>query len=370
MKQSMKESMKQLLGKEENPLLKSTFKSAVCVALGLSFAPNGAPTASAQIVTNASFSGNAAAFLDLDPVRTLAAINFYDTGFGSGPNTGSNYTVGTIKGKEFFNYDLHLVEPAGGLNNTAFNIGTGVYAGAGFTFTHNHINNGDPSRHFTTGLVGPAPAQSQIGLFDPQDADNIEAERLAQASLHINSSGTVNDMFFDFGATHANKPVEISVIGGGIWDHLPTHQTGIRFDVGGEDKAEILETGFHFDIATFKAELDGEGKLQLGLTRFQVGANTRWVLIGGITVTEVGPTARFEITDIDYDAAAGTANVTWNSKPGRSYRVEWSNDLAPGGWNEDDDSVPASVAPATTTSYLFEGIPANTPMRFFRVWEQ
>jgi len=81
------------------------------------------------------------------------------------------------------------------------------------------------------------------------------------------------------------------------------------------------------------------------------------------------PPLPLEIISIDYDAGAGTANVTWNSIPGKLYKMEYSSNLSPT-WDEAADNIPASAAPATTTSYLYTGIPVNDPRRFFRVTEQ
>ena len=75
-----------------------------------------------------------------------------------------------------------------------------------------------------------------------------------------------------------------------------------------------------------------------------------------------------EFTNIVYNAAAGTADVTWVSKPGKTYRMEWSNELSV--WIEDTDSYPPGGATGTRTTYRYEGIPPNDRRRFFKATEE
>ncbi|MFN0129670.1 MAG: LamG domain-containing protein, partial [Verrucomicrobiales bacterium] len=80
----------------------------------------------------------------------------------------------------------------------------------------------------------------------------------------------------------------------------------------------------------------------------------------------LGPPARFEITEITYDDNTGVLKLTWNSSPVDSYRVESSRDLVR--WEELDDGI-ASDGRSTTEAFdlnLFfpTGIPAKL---YFRV---
>lgn len=75
-----------------------------------------------------------------------------------------------------------------------------------------------------------------------------------------------------------------------------------------------------------------------------------------------------EFTGIVYNAAAGTADVEWVSKPGKTYRLEWSSDLTT--WIETDDSYPTGGAIGNRTTYRFEGIPPNEGKRFFQAIEE
>jgi len=271
-----------------------------CAVLGLVFAPYAVSTASAAIVTNVPFVGNASALLHLDPVKTLAAVNFMDSGHNAA-NSGANFTVGTIQGVEFYDYDLNLTHaPGGALNGTAFNIGTGVHVGSGFTLTNTHPHSGDPSRYFYT--ASGTAAQSQIGTFTPS-ADNTEAERLAQAGWYRqNATPTVDTYFLDFGVANANQQVEVQMLGGGIWNAatllMPPIYPGPNYyrtqqtvSVGGVDKAVFDDWGYNMYLATFDAPLDSNGKLDLVLTRSLVSpANIyRYNMISGFTVTVPEP---------------------------------------------------------------------------------
>ena len=262
----------------------------VCAVLGLVFAPYAVSTARAEIVTNVPFVGNASALLNLDPVRTLAAVNFYDTGHAA-PNAGGNFTVGTIQGVEFYDYDLHLLAPPGGtLNGTAFNIGTGVHAGSGFTLTHTHPGPTDPARAFTHTNVDPlSPSHTQIGTFTAS-ADNTQAERLAQGGMFTQTSSSLWGTFaLNFGVANANKQVEVQMLGGGVWNNPTTHKTGFRVSVGGTDHAEFWDKGFNMELATFQTQLNSSGQLNLDLTRLRTGTNWRGIITPGFTVTEVVP---------------------------------------------------------------------------------
>ena len=268
---------------------------AAVVACGMALAPNFVSTASAVVVTNVPFTGNASALLSLDPTRTLAAVNFYDSGVAE--NTGGNFTVGTIQGVEFFDYDLHLTHaPGGALDNTPFNIGTGVHAGSGFTLKYDHPHEGDPSRSFNhLNTVLSTASHSQIGTFT-SSADNTQAERWAQGGVYRqNSSPTVDTWELDFGVANANKDVEINMLGGGIWGlattNSTTHWVRQTVSVDGVDKAIFDDLGFNMYLATFPAQLDSNGQLDLVLTRSLMNGSTNWRynLNSGFTVTEVVP---------------------------------------------------------------------------------
>ena len=73
-----------------------------------------------------------------------------------------------------------------------------------------------------------------------------------------------------------------------------------------------------------------------------------------------------QITSVTYLPGSTEASITWNSTPGTSYLVEFSNDLIQ--WDEapDGESVPASAGEETSFTIEYDpAIPVET--RFFRV---
>ncbi|MFN0125947.1 MAG: hypothetical protein ACKV19_04580 [Verrucomicrobiales bacterium] len=74
------------------------------------------------------------------------------------------------------------------------------------------------------------------------------------------------------------------------------------------------------------------------------------------------------ITAIVVNLPAGTVDVTWTSKVGKTYRPEYSDDLRT--WFEDDDNYPPGGATSASTTYRFSGIPASATARYFRVTEE
>jgi Concanavalin A-like lectin/glucanases superfamily/Bacterial TSP3 repeat len=89
-----------------------------------------------------------------------------------------------------------------------------------------------------------------------------------------------------------------------------------------------------------------------------------------MSLFNAGPIGGEELafTSIVYNAAAGTADVTWVSKPGKTYRLEYSSDLAT--WIEETDSWPPGGATGVRTSYRFQNIPPGDRRRFFQATEE
>jgi hypothetical protein len=86
----------------------------------------------------------------------------------------------------------------------------------------------------------------------------------------------------------------------------------------------------------------------------------------GNFIFDTGPTTPFEITNIIYDAVAGEISLTWNSRPGRFYAIDASDDLQ-AAWGELDDSIPAT---GDSTTYVERNITPGKRRRFYRVREQ
>jgi len=84
----------------------------------------------------------------------------------------------------------------------------------------------------------------------------------------------------------------------------------------------------------------------------------------------IGGSSPFQITEVTLES--GSLDITWNSRPGRFYRIEWSVDAVT--WSEVDDSYPSG---GESTTYSYEGgvevgpvpDPETTPLIFLRVGE-
>ena len=74
------------------------------------------------------------------------------------------------------------------------------------------------------------------------------------------------------------------------------------------------------------------------------------------------------VTNITVNRTAGTADMTWVSKPGKKYRMEYSDNLVQ--WIEATDNYPAGGATGPSTTYRFTNIPAGAGKRFFRATQQ
>ena len=70
------------------------------------------------------------------------------------------------------------------------------------------------------------------------------------------------------------------------------------------------------------------------------------------------------ITEVEYDRGSGTVTLTWNSKNGKSYTIEISDNLDQ--WFELDDSVASGGA---TTTFVDMTIAPGTTRRNYRVLE-
>ena len=80
-----------------------------------------------------------------------------------------------------------------------------------------------------------------------------------------------------------------------------------------------------------------------------------------------GTAAPFQITSAIYDEAAGSVTLTWNSTPGRTYSIDYSEDLTTDSWSEAVDALPSK---GTETTYTLTGIAAGTTRLFHRIREE
>ena len=326
-------------------------RAALAAALAL------APTAQADVV---QFTGDAASQQNLAGRDVLAAVNFYD------PFRAQSYPVGAIQGVDFDDFRTNVDD-----TGLPIALSAGV-AGA----TLSTVIAQSEGREFEGAAGSGGANETQIGSFSPQNADNIEAERLANGGAYYQSGSTPASMTFAFGSGYANTAVEVQMLGGGIWGFAvtsaATHATQIDVSVGaGGTLATIEDRGYNMQLHTFEATTDGSGNLQLDLLQSPTppATNHRYNIIAGITVTVAGSSSQpFAITAIDYAPDTGGLTLTWHSRPNETYSVYLSTDLID--WNWDlDDSIPAD-ADETTTTAIFdlnadfpEGIPESVSFR-------
>ena len=79
------------------------------------------------------------------------------------------------------------------------------------------------------------------------------------------------------------------------------------------------------------------------------GDNVKRAPMNGFQIVEVGGPGPPTITEIDYTSADGMLTLTWNSKPGETYAIKYSEDMI--SWDSDiDDGYPAAEGGDTTTA--------------------
>ncbi len=107
--------------------------------------------------------------------------------------------------------------------------------------------------------------------------------------------------------------------------------------------------------------------------RIDDGDNPGWVSefdyirLGRAGTGGGGTTRPLVITQFGYQSASHEASLTWTSESGRRYTVDYSDSLRTGQWNPLQTDI---VATGATTTFLDTTIPAQTPVRFYRVREQ
>ena len=73
----------------------------------------------------------------------------------------------------------------------------------------------------------------------------------------------------------------------------------------------------------------------------------------------------FQITAVE-QKSDGTVDVTWQSKPGKTYAIEYATVIPE--WTEGADGVEAGDG--DTTTFTDENVPAGTKERYYRVREE
>jgi hypothetical protein len=244
----------------------NTMKTLITLiaAAGLVFAL--APAAPADPVDYVDFVGNASALLNLTGRDVLAAVNFWDP---DRVNDGQRSVDNPIQGVNFDNFRCDVDD-----TGSPITLLTGA--------TLSTVISQSDGREFKDDVPGPAANQTQIGTFTPQDADNIEAERLAQGGAYYQDK-VASDLTFAFGAGWANTAVEVQMLGGGVWNKEPEdpYMGILTASVGGVDLGYVEDQGYNMQLSTFETTTDGNGDLLIDLTL----TGDRYAILAGLIVT-------------------------------------------------------------------------------------
>jgi hypothetical protein len=78
-----------------------------------------------------------------------------------------------------------------------------------------------------------------------------------------------------------------------------------------------------------------------------------------------GPAVPLEFTDVRFNRALYQVTLTWTSRPGRTYLLEFTTDFA--AWFTVEDSIPSG---GDLTTFVDDTIIPGTPRRMYRVEEE
>ena len=126
-------------------------------------------------------------------------------------------------------------------------------------------------------------------------------------------------------------------------------------------------------VENFELEISGEENLvsywnfNAGLTDI-TGNGHDGIAVGSASINRmlnapVSSSASLEITEVTYDLSGDEVTIVWSSRSGRTYAIDYSEDLMD--WSEIDDGIAADGDSTEFTDIL----PPGTMMRFWRVRE-
>jgi hypothetical protein len=115
--------------------------------------------------------------------------------------------------------------------------------------------------------------------------------------------------------------------------------------------------------STASGEINVEMLGDLGGQPQQPGSDGN-VILNAVIVHEVGPEIPLAITKVNYDSETGTSTLTWNSRPGATYALEFSNDLTEDSWVEIEDGISSQ---GEETTFIDTAIPPGPSKLFYRV---
>ncbi len=266
-----------------------------------------------------------------------------------------------------FNDSLTAAFDGDGMTTTVSGLGAdhtimALYAYRGTTADAARVVQGsDGGRHNFAGsnnwLIGPYNGQHQLydGGFISSSSDTT-APVIATA---LGSSARDNEFFLNGASQGANafnnEPNVVALGAQGAWAEAADSDLGLVlvFDDRLTDRERI---GVEYYMAQ-----------EYGLEGFDASAAQQAAaaaVLGGFLTVAPAP---FEITSVEYLPGGTQAIVTWNSVPGRTYALEYSDDLGAGGfWNELEDSIIGSAGGSTSYTDIFSP-PEAVPKRFYRV---
>lgn len=237
---------------------------------------------------------------------------------------------------------------------------------------------------FRFGLTDTAHNQAVLGMIDIGAATGTSVRMRLDDSLTGGDAGFVAGDWSDFGNASGTVGSTAGAPNGiGLQDLTTTHhfQLVLKRVDGGIEWTVNWSNDAGVEVVTSTSTVVDDSALPMdsvdgiGFTIFNHApfgpATTGSFVISEVMVTGEGSTISvakpFEIVDIQVDADSGQVTLTWNSRRGKTYVVEYADSLdADGIWLEFDDSVPST---GLTTHRVVDG-PAPLPaVRFYRVRE-
>ena len=213
----------------------------------------------------------------------------------------------------------------------------------------------------TAGDVRTANTESTISGEDEEILENI--------ANSINFYNVDTDGTLTFSELTPGLPVIVQLITGdaasrvnnwaGIFEISIVDTVSETTTPLGEFQAGTEPNNADAQLATFGAIVDGDGVLEILIDQTEGGQHAG---IGGVVVLEDGAALPFAIIDVQFDSAAKTSTVRWNSSAGKTYAIEASDDLAT--WIELDDGIPSG---GEVTIFTESDIPEGSDQRYYRV---
>jgi hypothetical protein len=230
--------------------------------------------------------------------------------------------------------------------------------------------NNDNGVTVTTTADNEIPGWATRPVFTGEDATSSENLGIIMESIRWNT---------------APGPVSIDISGlnpGGTYEiQLLTNEGADRnrqWDIAVEDELVVdnytsegqegLDSWAENNSFAYAGEFEvpADGILNIVMQQHIGGIDPRGAdnnpILQGVIVNETGPGTPFVISNLDYDPETGTSILTWTSRPGANYILEFSTTLlAP--WIEVDDSIPSG---GETTTFQ-DPIKRTGPVGFYRV---